>query len=53
VVGLVADHVQRVVLKTRGYPDAIVPVRRNVYALEDRIPEPPERAQLISGRAAD
>ncbi|HEX5929783.1 MAG TPA: hypothetical protein VFY48_10360 [Solirubrobacterales bacterium] len=53
VVGLVPNHVQKVVLKTRGYPDVIAPVRGNIYALEDRVPEPPERAQLIFGASVD
>ncbi len=53
VVGLVPDHVHKVVLETRGYPDLTVPVWSNIYAHEDRVPEPPERAHLIFGASVD
>jgi hypothetical protein len=50
VVGLVSDGVSEVVVETHGYPDVRVPVWRNVYGLEDQIPEPPDGVRLIYRR---
>lgn len=47
IVGLVPDGAARVRLLTPGYQPAVVPVRRNVFVLHDRVPEPPETVELL------